>query len=105
MNRFELIVDGVSLDTYDDLDISLNYQIDDIQDISKRNTSFSKTISIPGTPKNNRFFKQIFEVNVDKMQFIFNDGKNKFRMSLSREEVMVFTGQIHEYLDNKSEIV
>ena len=46
-----------------------------------------------------------FEVNVDKMQFIFNDGKNKFRMSLSREEVMVFTGQIHEYLDNKSEIV
>ena len=47
----------------------------------------------------------MFSVNGDKMQFIFNDGKTKFRMSLSREEVMVFTGQIHEYLDNKSEIV
>lgn len=60
---------GVELDTYGDIDISLNYQIDDIFNVSKRNTSFSKTIKLPGTAKNNKFFKGIFDVNVDSESF------------------------------------
>jgi hypothetical protein len=60
---------GLSLDTYGDFKVSLNYQIDDILDITKRNTSFSKTIKLPGTPTNNRFFKSIYDVNIDVVYF------------------------------------
>jgi hypothetical protein len=64
-NQFKILANGVALETYDDFAISLNYQITDITDITSRRTSFSKTIVIPGTPINNEFFQQIFELNVD----------------------------------------
>ena len=69
INKYNIIAQGVSLDTFEQVDISLNYQIDDILDISKRNTSYSKTINLPGTPVNNKFFKQIFDVNIDNISF------------------------------------
>jgi len=72
MNQYSIIAyenGGVELDTFGDIDVSLNYQIDDIFDVSKRNTSFSKTIKLPGTSKNNKFFKGIFDVNIDGVYF------------------------------------
>lgn len=69
MNGFSIIADGQRLDTYEDIGISLNYQIDDILKIDKRNTNFSKTITIPGTSNNNKFFKQIFDVNINNINF------------------------------------
>ena len=56
MNTYELIVNNTILDTNNNIDISINYSIDDILDISKRNTSWTKTIVLPGTPINNKFF-------------------------------------------------
>lgn len=69
MNNFQIVSNGQILDTYDDISVSFNYQIEDILDISKRNASFSKTITIPGTPFNNEFFKRLFDVNVDTITF------------------------------------
>lgn len=69
MNIYTIIADGKELDTYDDFDISLNYQIDDILDPGKSKTSFSKTIELPGSTFNNKFFKQIFDVNIDNTYF------------------------------------
>ena len=59
MNNFQIVSNGQILDTYENISVSFNYQIEDILDITKRNTSFSKTISIPGTPFNNEFFKRL----------------------------------------------
>jgi hypothetical protein len=64
-NQLQIIANNTVLDTYDDWDVSLNYQIQDILDISKRTTSFSKTIIIPGTKLNNEFFENIFDLNID----------------------------------------
>ena len=64
-NQFIIQAGDTQLDTYDDETILLNYSIVDITDIASRNTSFSKEITIPGTPKNNQFFQNIFDVNVD----------------------------------------
>lgn len=69
MNKYIILANGTPLDTFEDLGISLNYQIQDILDITKRNTSYSKTIELPGTPHNNRFFQQIFDVNIDNINF------------------------------------
>jgi len=71
-NQFKIQAGGTVLDTYDDFAISLNYQITDITDITSRKTSFSKTIVIPGTPNNNAFFQQIFELNVDISETSYN---------------------------------
>jgi hypothetical protein len=60
---------GTVLDTYGDIDVSINYQIDDILDITKRNTTWTKTITLPGTPENNKFFKHIYDVNIDNVTF------------------------------------
>ena len=71
-NQFKILANGIALETYDDFAISLNYQITDITDITSRKTSFSKTIVIPGTPVNNDFFQQIFELNVDISDTSYN---------------------------------
>ena len=75
-NKLQIIANNVPLDTYDDWDISLNYQIQDILDITKRVTSFSKTIIIPGTKFNNNFFKNIFDLNVDLSISSYNPKKS-----------------------------
>lgn len=64
-NQFIIQVGNINLDTYDNESILLNYSIVDITDIASRSTSFSKEITIPGTPKNNEFFQRIFDVNID----------------------------------------
>ena len=69
INSFQLITDTAILDTYGKDDISLNYQIEDILDITKRSTNWSKTITIPGTPTNNQFFEYMYDVNVETITF------------------------------------
>jgi len=55
------------LDVYEQEVISLNYSLADIQDISKRNTSFSKTISLPDSKGNREAFEFISELNADSL--------------------------------------
>ena len=43
----EIVINNTSLDVYKDIPISLNYSIADIRNPDKRNTSFSKTITLP----------------------------------------------------------
>lgn len=69
MNTYELIANNTVLDTNNNIDISITYSIDDILDISKRNTSWTKTIVLPGTPVNNKFFSHLYDVNIDAVTF------------------------------------
>ena len=69
MNKFTIIANGKELDTYDNVNISFNYQIEDILDITKKKSNYSKTITLPGTSFNNNFFKQLFDVNIDNVTF------------------------------------
>lgn len=62
--RIELGTSG-SIDLLEDVPISLNYAIADIRDPDKRNSSFSKTITIPGSKSNNIIFNHIFEININ----------------------------------------
>lgn len=61
-NEYELYE---SLDLLDNEPFPLNYNIADIREPEKRNAYFSKTITLPGTKKNNIFFNNIFEVGAD----------------------------------------
>lgn len=61
MIRTEIFVENTRLDLSQDLSSEFTYNIDDIQDFAARNTSFSKTIILPGNAVNNQAFGHIFE--------------------------------------------
>ena len=93
INQFKIVSLGQVLDTYDDIDISLTYQIDDIEDITVKKSSFSKTIILPGTPKNNQYFKNIYDVNIDISQTSYNPKKALPVQVLIGDE-QIFTGNL-----------
>lgn len=53
------------LDLNQEFDISLQYSIADIRDITKRNAAFSKTIILPGTKNNNYWLGNLYDINAD----------------------------------------
>lgn len=69
MQTYEIIVNGQYLDTYSDVNISLNYQLSDVLDIASKTTNWTRTITLPGTANNNKFFKHIYDVNIDTETF------------------------------------
>lgn len=68
----EIIVEQQRLDLFEDIGAELNYAIDDIKDFSSRNTSYSKTINVPGNANNNQIFGHIYNLNSSN-----NYGNNK----------------------------
>ena len=60
--RTEIFIEGYRLDIMNDLPTEFTYAIDDIQDFGSKNTSFSKTINIPGSANNNQIFGFIFDL-------------------------------------------
>jgi hypothetical protein len=60
----ELFVEKQRIDINESFSTLLTMSIDDIRDFGAKNTTFSKTIIIPGTKNNNKVFGNIFDVNV-----------------------------------------
>jgi hypothetical protein len=80
----EIYIENNRLDLSQDLSSEFTYSIDDIQDFASRNTSFSKTIILPGNAINNKLFGHIFEFNnanfynpsQDNVGYNFNAAKS-----------------------------
>jgi hypothetical protein len=62
--RTEIYIDNYQLDLTKDISAEFTYAIDEIQDFATRNTSFSKTIVLPGNDTNNKLFGNIFDFGV-----------------------------------------
>ena len=94
----------VILDLSSDLVISLNKSIEEIEDISQRKGSYSKTFSIPGTSTNDLFFQSAFEVNSTDFNatlqtdcIIQNYGADIFRGTLRLNKVTISpSGDLYE---------
>lgn len=52
-----------SLDTTEELVISINKSLEEIEDFTARLSTYSKTFNIPQTAKNNKFFESVYLVN------------------------------------------
>ena len=63
MSRVKIILTGGTLNVNDNTAVPLNFSIGEIKDISKRNSTFSKTIKIKGTKNNNKLFGNLFKIN------------------------------------------
>ena len=80
----EIYIEKNLLDITQDLSMELNYAIDDVRDFGSRNTSFSRTIVVPGNSNNNKIFGHIFEMgssNINNLEatnvnYNFNASKS-----------------------------
>ena len=86
----------VNLDLQEELTISLNKSIEEIEDITQRKTSYTKTFTIPSTDKNETFFRSAFNVNAtdfnDKLQttcVLQDNGNDLFRGKMRLNKVIV----------------
>ncbi len=48
-----------------DIDVDFTFSVADVSDIERRNTSYSKTIILPNTAKNQSLFGNIFDISVN----------------------------------------
>jgi hypothetical protein len=80
---------------------TLTFSIADIREPDKRNASFSKTLTLPGTKANNLFFENMFEVDVVTQTFNTNlkattvlsvDGVTQFKGALKLRQVNYLLG-------------
>jgi hypothetical protein len=70
--RTEIYIDNYRLDLTKNISAEFTYAIDEIQDFATRNTSFSKTIVLPGNDTNNKLFGNIFEFGNANL---YNEGQ------------------------------
>jgi hypothetical protein len=79
------------LDLYDDIPLKINKSFAELQDIGKRNSDFSIGAKLPGSKKNNRFFEDFYNVDVQSLYF---DVTNKVNCQVLIDDEAYFTGYL-----------
>lgn len=79
-----------SLELNDNIDIPLTYNIADIRNPDKRNTTYSKTATVPGTKFNNKIFGEIYEISGDGT---YNVNK-KAKAIILQDGLEIFNGVV-----------
>ena len=84
---------GLALDLYAEVPIPITFSILDIREPEKRRTSWSKTITIPGTKNNNRIFSHVYEIGQDGWVTIGNTTVYEgFNPNLRKECIVMNDG-------------
>ncbi len=99
--RTRIYLEGINLDLYEDIDTTFTYVIDDVKEFGSRNTSFSKTIAIPGNQVNNIAFGNIFNIGsandytseIPNIGYNFNAAKSS-RCIIFIDQIQVFKGSL-----------
>ena len=92
MIKTEIILNGTYLDLIDDVSMPLSYQIADIKDPSKKNTNFSKTITLPGTRINNKIFGWIWDTNISVTSSGTTNFTPTFNPNKKADVVIIYDG-------------
>jgi len=89
----EIFINNVPIDLKDGVPIPLNYSIADIREPDKRNSAFSKTITVPGTKANNKVFGHLFKVDLD----IHSTGTTNYTPSFNpnlKAETIIYENKV-----------
>lgn len=84
----------VELDLFDDVEIPLTLQVADVRDVSKKNTSFSKTFDIPATVHNKEILETLDLNNYVENQFTYDKMmlSRKYKCIIKKDSKDVFYG-------------
>jgi len=93
MLRIRTIVNNetIYLDLYKNEPVLLSLSFAELQDITKKNSNFSKAFSLPGSKKNNLVFNFFYELNSIPTTF---DPNNKFEATLLWDGYEIMQGYI-----------
>lgn len=97
--KTQIFLEGFELDLDGELSSEFTYSVDDVVDFASRNTSFSKTIVIPGSTRNNKLFGHIFDFgnannydpNVANVGANFNASKAA-QCVIMNDHIQIFKG-------------
>lgn len=97
----EIYIEDYKLDLLQDISTEFTYTIDDINDFGSKNTSFSKTISLSGTARNNQIFGFIFDLGnanftddtLPNVNYNFNASKSA-QCKIFIDKVQIFKGSL-----------
>lgn len=79
------------LDLYKDEPVLLSLSFAEVQDITKKNSAFSKAFSVPGSQRNNEIFNFFYDLNSVPITF---DPNNKFDAQLLWDGYEILQGHI-----------
>jgi len=65
MQKVQLYIEGNKIDLFKDDEVSITSSIQNVKDIAKVFTDFTKTFAIPASPNNNKIFKHFYNFNID----------------------------------------
>ncbi len=65
MQKVQLFIEGNRVDLFKDSEISLNSSIQNIRDIAKVFTDFTKSFSVPASKNNNNIFQHFYNFNIE----------------------------------------
>lgn len=97
----EIYIEDYKLDLLQDISTEFTYAVDDINDFGSKNTSFSKTISLSGTARNNQIFGFIFDLGnanftddtLPNVNYNFNASKSA-QCKIFIDKVQIFKGTL-----------
>lgn len=95
----QIYIENNPLDITENISALLTYAIDDVSNFASRNTTFSKTIVLPGTARNNKAFGNIFDVRssnpyntaTPNVNYNFNAAK-RARAIILQDQIQTFKG-------------
>ena len=65
MSAFQLYIGGQRVEQFEDESVSLTQTIQDVRDISKVFTDFSKPFTLPASKNNNKIFRHYYRFNIE----------------------------------------
>jgi hypothetical protein len=83
--------ENIFLDLYRNEPVLLSLSFAELQDITKKNSNFSKAFSLPGSKKNNQVFIFFYDLNSSPTDF---NPNNKFDASLMWDGYEIMVGSI-----------
>ena len=60
MQKLQLYITGTRMDMFKDESVSMTQSIQNVKDIAKIFTEFTKTFTLPASPVNNKLFKHYY---------------------------------------------
>ena len=71
---FNVIANGVQLDTFDDEEVLVSNNATGLFDIDKLPSDFTREITLPGSKRNNDFFKHAYDIDINA-PFLFQESE------------------------------
>ena len=71
---FRLVANDVALDLFKDEEIKVSDNITGLFDIGDLPSDFTRTITLPGTKKNNAFFEHVYDISIEN-PFLFSTNR------------------------------